>query len=185
MANDLSGTAHPLSALNEFSKGFDIIISCTGSENHILTPEIYTQLLQGETDRKVVIDIAIPQDLSPEIIKSHSVHHISVEVLQKISNANLKVRSREVEHVQLIIDEAVGEFKHIFKERSVEIAMRAVPTKVKEIKHAALNEVFKNDVNNLDEESRKVLENVIGYMEKKYMSMPMLMAKEILLNKQS
>jgi len=185
LANDLSGTAHPLSALNEFSKGFDIIISCTGSENHILTPEIYTQLLQGETDRKVVIDIAIPQDLSPEIIKSHSVHHISVEVLQKISNANLKVRSREVEHVQLIIDEAVGEFKHIFKERSVEIAMRAVPTKVKEIKHAALNEVFKNDVNNLDEESRKVLENVIGYMEKKYMSMPMLMAKEILLNKQS
>ena len=56
---------------------------------------------------------------------------------------------------------------------------------MKEIKHAALNEVFKNDVNNLDEESRKVLENVIGYMEKKNMSMPMLMAKEILLNKQS
>ena len=185
LANDLNGTAHALSSLTSFSEGFDIIISCTGSETHILSPEIYTHLLQGETDRKVVIDIAIPQDLSPEIIESHAVHHISVEVLQKISNENLKVRSREVEHVQLIIDEAVGEFKHIYKERSVEIAMRAVPTKVKEIKHAALNEVFKNDVSNLDDESRKVLENVIGYMEKKYMSMPMLMAKEIMLKKQS
>lgn len=185
LANDLNGTAHPLSALTEFNGGFDIIISCTGSEHHILTPEIYTHLLKGETDRKVVIDIAIPQDLSPEIISTHSVHHISVEVLQKISNENLKVRSREVEHVQLIIDEAVGEFEHIFKERSVEIAMRAVPTKVKEIKHTALNEVFKNDLSNLDDEARQVLENVIGYMEKKYMSMPMLMAKEILLNKQS
>lgn len=185
LAGDLGGTAHPLDALKEFDKGFDIIITCTGSENHILTPEIYTHLLQGETDRKVVIDIAIPQDLSPEIIAAHSVHHISVEVLQKISNENLKVRSREVEHVQLIIDEAVGEFKELYKERSVEIAMRAVPTKVKEIKRTALDQVFKNDLSNLDDEAREVLENVIGYMEKKYMSMPMLMAKEILLNKQS
>ncbi len=183
LANDLHGVAHPLSSLKDFSQGFDIIISCTGSEHHILTPEIYSNLVQDETNQKVVIDIAIPQDLSPEIIESHSVHHISVEVLQKISNENLKVRSREIEHVQLIIDEAVYEFDHIFKERSVEIAMRAVPTKVKEIKYNALNEVFKNDVNNLDDEARAVLENVIGYMEKKYMSMPMLMAKEILLKK--
>ena len=185
LAKDLGGNAHPLSALKEFNGGFDIIISCTGSEDHILTPEIYDHLLQEEQDRKVVIDIAIPQDLSPEISAAHSVHHISVEVLQKISNENLKVRSREVEHVQLIIDEAVGEFEHIFKERSVEIAMREVPTKVKQIKHAALNEVFKNDLSNLDDDAREVLENVIGYMEKKYMSMPMLMAKEILLNKRS
>ncbi len=185
LADDLGGNAHPLAALNEFSDGFDVIISCTGSDHHILTPEIYTQLLQGESDRKVVIDIAIPQDLSPEITSTHSVHHISVEVLQKISNENLKVRSREVQHVQLIIDEAVWEFQHIFKERSVEIAMREVPTKVKEIKHAAINEVFKNDLNDLDDNAREVLENVIGYMEKKYMSMPMLMAKEILLKQQS
>lgn len=185
LAEDLGGNAHPLSELKSFTQGFDIIISCTGSEDHILTPKIYDQLLQGETDRKVVIDIAIPQDLSPEITIAHSVHHISVEVLQKISNENLKVRSREVEHVHLIIDEAVDEFKHIFKERSVEIAMRDVPTKVKEIKRTALNEVFKNDLSNLDDEAREVLENVIGYMEKKYMSMPMLMAKEILLNKRS
>lgn len=185
LAQDVNGQAHPLSALSSFTEGFDVIITCTGSENHILTPEIYLNLLQGETDRKVVIDIAIPQDLSPEIIAKHSVHHISVEVLQKISNENLKVRSREVEHVQLIIDEALDEFQHIFKERSVELAMRAVPTKVKEIKHVALNEVFKHDIENLDEQSRAVLENVIGYMEKKYMSMPMLMAKEILLKRHS
>lgn len=185
LAHDVNGQAHPLSALTSFTEGFDVIITCTGSENHILTPEIYSNLLQGETDRKVVIDIAIPQDLSPEIIAKHSVHHISVEVLQKISNENLKVRSREVEHVQLIIDEALDEFQHIFKERSVELAMRAVPTKVKEIKHVALNEVFKHDIENLDEQSRAVLENVIGYMEKKYMSMPMLMAKEILLKRHS
>ena len=68
--------------------------------------------------------------------------------------------------------------------RSVELAMREVPNKVKEIRSTALNEVFKNELNDLDEASLETLEKVIGYMEKKYMSMPMLMAKEILLKKQ-
>jgi len=45
--------------------------------------------------------------------------------------------------------------------------------------------VFKNELSTIDEESRDVLEKVLGYMEKKYMSLPMLMAKEILLKNQS
>lgn len=184
LANDLGGTAHPLPALKDFTGGFDIIITCTGSENHILTPEIYQQLLQEDSDRKVVIDIAIPQDLSPDIIRKHNVQHISVEVLQKISKENLAARSKEVEHVRSIIAEAIQDFKEIYKERSVELAMRAVPNKVKEIKRAALDEVFRRDVDSLDENAREVLENIIQYMEKKYMSMPMIMAKEILLKKQ-
>lgn len=181
LAADLNGVAHPLSELKSFDGGFDVIITCTGSEHHILSPEIYEHLLQGDKGRKVVIDIAIPQDLSPEIVNKHKVIHISVEVLQKISNENLKERSKEIQHVEEIIAEARVEFRSIHHARSIEIAMRAVPNKVKEIRATAVNEVFRNELDALDSNSRETLEKVIGYMEKKYMSMPMLMAKEILL----
>lgn len=181
LAADIHGEAHPLSDLRTYSGGFDVIITCTGSEHHVLSPEIYDHLLQGDTARKIVIDIAIPQDLSPEIIASHNVTHISVEVLQKISNENLRERSKEIQHVEEIIAEALYEFRHIHHLRAVELAMREVPNKVKEIRSTAVNEVFRNELASLDENSRQTLEKVIGYMEKKYMSMPMLMAKEILL----
>lgn len=184
LASDLNGHAHRLSELSSFNKGFDIIITCTGSEGHILTEEIYTSLLQRESDRKIVIDIAIPQDLSPSIIEKHNVTHISVEVLQKISNENLKLRATEIKHVEEILSEALFEFKHINQARAVEIAMREVPQKVKEIKQIAMTEVFKNELTQMDDNSREVLEKIVGYMEKKYMSMPMIMAKEILLKKQ-
>lgn len=184
LASDLNGSPHRLSDLSNFKDGFDIIITCTGSENHILTEEIYSTLLQGETGRKVVIDIAIPQDLSPSIIEKHNVTHISVEVLQKISNENLKLRSAEIKHVEEIVSAALYEFKHINQVRTVELAMREVPQKVKEIKQMAMTEVFKNELSTMDDNSREVLEKIVGYMEKKYMSMPMLMAKEILLKKQ-
>jgi glutamyl-tRNA reductase len=183
LALDLQGHAFSLNQLADYQNGFDVIITCTGADSHIITPEIYSQLLQGEKDRKVVIDIALPQDLHPTIVEKEKVTHISVEVLQKISNANLKERSNEIDHVEQILQEAVEEFKHIAKVRNIEIAMREVPKKIKEIRKTAVNEVFKNDLDGLDDNSKEVLDKIIGYMEKKYMSMPMLMAKEILLKK--
>jgi glutamyl-tRNA reductase len=75
----------------------------------------------------------------------------------------------------------MGNFQHIRKVRNVELAMREVPILVKEIKSTAINEVFRNDLSKLDEESREVLDKIIGYIEKKYMSMPMKLAKEIML----
>tara|TARA_B110000285_G_scaffold124927_1_gene140964 strand:- start:1146 stop:2513 length:1368 start_codon:yes stop_codon:yes gene_type:complete len=185
LAGELNGEAHDLSELNSFDKGFDIIITCTGSENHIITPKIYEQLLHGEKGNKVVIDIAIPQDLSPEIKNNNSVTHISVEVLQKISNENLKARTKEVAHVEEILEIALNQFEEINHHRSVELAMREVPNKVKEIKNHALNTVFQNELSALDDKSREVVEKIVRYMEKKYMSVPMKLAKEILVKEKS
>ena len=183
LAKDLHGKAFGLEALEHYKEGFDVIISCTGSDSHIITPEFYKKILIGEESRKVVIDIAVPQDLHPEILSNHSVTHISVDFLQKISNENLKVRSNEIQHVEEIISEALFDFKHLQKVRNVELAMREVPLKVKQIRATAMNEVFKNDLEALDENSKEVLDKIISYMEKKYMSVPMIMAKEILIKK--
>jgi glutamyl-tRNA reductase len=118
---------------------------------------------------------------SPSIIEKYAVNHISVDFLQKISNQNLKERGKEVEHVIEIISVALEEFEFILKERSVEIAMKSVPSQVKEIKKNAVNAVFKDEIEGMDEHSKKVLKKVIGYMEKKYISGPMKLAKEIIL----
>lgn len=181
LAKDLNGKAFPLKELSNYQGGFDVIITCTGTDLHLIQPEIYTSLLMGETDKKVVIDIAIPQDLDPIITENYPVTHISVNLLQQISNENLKVRSKEVEHVEGILMEALLDFKQIQRLRAVEIAMRDVPQKVKDIKSTAINEVFKNELSGLDDCSKEVLDKIIDYMEKKYISMPMLMAKEIIL----
>ena len=181
LAKDLHGSGYGLDSLQTFDKGFDIIITCTGSEAPIITPEIYTHLLQGEKTKKVVIDIAIPHDLDAEIVKNNPITHISIDYLQKISDRNLLERSKEIVHVEQILSDAVESFMYIHKMRQVEIAMREVPNMVKDIRATAVNEVFKKELQTLDDDSREVLDKIIGYMEKKYMSMPMKLAKEIML----
>jgi glutamyl-tRNA reductase len=60
--------------------------------------------------------------------------------------------------------------------------MSEVPKKVKEIRETA-NEVFAKELQTLDADSKEVLDKILSYMEKKYISVPMKMAKEILTDK--
>ncbi|MCE3296728.1 MAG: hemA [Crocinitomicaceae bacterium] len=184
LAKDLNGLAFPLTDLATYDKGFDIIITCTGAENHVISESIYENLLQGESGKKVVIDIAIPHDLDKAIVDRFHVTHISVDHLQKISDQNLKERSKEITHVEDILKEAMYEFRQLNHVRKIELAMREVPMMVKDIKSTAVNHVFRDELQNMTEDSREVLEKIMEYMEKKYMSVPMKMAKEILLKQE-
>jgi glutamyl-tRNA reductase len=180
-ASEIKGEAFSLSELKYYNKGFDVILTCTGADFHIITPELYDTILQGEKSNKIIIDLAIPQDLDPVILENNDITYISVDFLQKISNQNLKERSKEIQHVEKILATSMLEFENLLKERNVELAMKTVPQSIKEIKNTAFSEVFKNDLESLDEHSKEVLEKIIGYMEKKYISGPMKLAKEILL----
>jgi len=180
LAKDLNGTAYPLSELENYNQGFDVIITCTGATEPIVTEEIYKKLLNGETGKKVIVDLAIPNDVAAEVVKNFPIHYIEVESLKEIARKNIQERYDELVNAEHIIDENIKDFELVLRQRKIEIAMSCVPEKIKEIKHTAINGIFAEEINNLDENSRLVLEKVMNYMEKKYISVPMVMAKEIL-----
>ncbi len=182
LATELNGTAYILDDLKKFKKGFDVIITCTGATEPVITQEIYKSLLNGELGRKVIVDLAVPNDTCPDVLKNNNIHFIEVESLKEIASQNLQDRQAELVQAQSIIDQNMQEFKPILRQRRVELAMSQVPEKIKEIRNVAVNCVFAAEVQGLDENSREVLEKVMDYMEKKYIKVPMVMAKEILVN---
>ena len=180
LAKELNGKAYPLSELENYKEGFDVLITCTGSITPLIDNDLYQKLLNGDKSKKTIVDLAIPNDTAEDVIKNNSINYIEVSSLQAIANRNIQDRCEELVHAERIIEENIEEFIPLLKQRKVEIAMREVPQKVKEIKSFALNTVFAQEVSSMDEDSRAVLEKVMNYMEKKYISVPMVMAKEIL-----
>lgn len=181
LAAELNGTAFPLSELSAYKGGFDIIVTCTGAAESIITPEIYRSLVGDDRSKKVVIDLAIPNDLDPEILQNYDVNLIAVNNLQEVAKENLQAREQELEACHAIIAKNIETFRQTIKARKVELAMSEVPKKVKEIKEVALNEVFAKELTGMDAASKEVLEKILTYMEKKYISVPMKMAKDILI----
>jgi len=182
LAADLGGEAFTIDALKNYNKGFDVIITCTSSTDPIITPEIYTSLLNGETTRKTIVDLAIPNDTAPEVLEQFPVNFIEVCSLNEVAKRNLQERYQELTHAEAIIEQNIAEFLTMLKQRRIELAMREVPEKIKEIRNTAINSVFAEELQGMDQQSREVLERVINYMEKKYISVPMVMAKDILIN---
>lgn len=185
LASELGGEAYTLADLKDYKAGFDVLVSCTGATESIISNELYTSLLAGDTSKKIIIDLAVPNDVCPEVIEKNPVSYIEVSGLQAIANKNLQERYGELVHAEKIIESNIESFLPLLKERTVELAMRRVPEKVKEIKSFALNTVFANEVSAMDDHSRAVLEKVINYMEKKYISVPMVMAKDIMSQQQN
>jgi glutamyl-tRNA reductase len=182
LAVDLNGEAFMLDALKDYNQGFDVIITCTSATEPIITPEIYTSLLNGETGKKTIVDLAIPNDTAPEVLERFPVNFIEVCSLNEVAKRNLQERYHELTHAEAIIEQNIGEFLTMLKQRRIELAMREVPEKIKEIRNTAINSVFADELQGMDQQSREVLERLINYMEKKYISIPMVMAKDILIN---
>lgn len=180
LARGLNGKAFSLNELADYKEGFDVIITCTGATEPILTKDIYQQLLNGETGKKVIVDLAVPNDTSIEVRENFPLHYIEVESLKEVARKNIQERYNELVHAEHIIEENIKEFETVLRQRRVELAMSDVPRKIKEIKQTAINGVFADEINTLDDNSRAVLERVLDYMEKKCISVPMVMAKEIL-----
>lgn len=181
LAAELGGKAFSLEGLKTYKKGFDVIITCTSATEPIITNEIYQSLLNGDTSRKVIVDLAVPNDTSPEVLEKNPVTFIEVHSLQEIADSNLKERYDELVHAERIIEQNIHDFRPVLKQRRVEIAMREVPVKIKEIKENALNKIFFDEIEGMDDNSREILGRVINYMEKKYISVPMVIAKDILI----
>jgi len=183
LAKKLNGTAHKLIDLQNHDKGFDVMISCTGASEAVVTKSIYDRLVGQDTDRKIVVDLAVPNDIDRAIVNQNDLNYIEVERLRTIAAENLDLRKQEVVRAQEIINEKVAEFRVLLRKRRVEKAMVAeIPIKVREVREKALGSVFQKEIAEMDANALRTLEKVLAYMEKKYIGIPISVAKDVLTN---
>ncbi|MGI8891820.1 MAG: glutamyl-tRNA reductase [Bacteroidia bacterium] len=185
LADELKGKSYDLDHLKKYQDGFDVIISCTGSTQPIITDNIYESLSTNNSPgTKMLIDLAMPRDFEDTIITRPNIHYIDIATIKNRACENRKKREAELIVADEIINRNIAEFKKMTRIRKVELAMQEVPKKIKEIKQTALETVFSKDFQQLDAPSREVVEKILNYMEKNYIKVPMKMAKEILLEKE-
>lgn len=184
LASELNGKAYTLNDISRYSEGFDVLITCTGAQEPIITKSVYQNLLGKDSGKKVIIDLALPADVDKTVLETNDIHYIDIESLKKQAAENLSKREAEVEDCHKIIAERVEEFKTLFQERKIELAFGEIPKQIKYIKETALNEVFAKELHTMDESSKEVLEKVLNYMEKKYNALTIKTAKKVFLEEE-
>lgn len=183
LAGKIDASFFALSELENYSKGFDVLISCTGSTEPVINNTNYTKLLAGDNGKKVIIDLALPADIHADVLTNHNIHYINISSLKDQADKNLQLRHNEIDKCRKIIALQLEEFKSLYNERKIELAFGEIPKQVRAIKDLAMNEVFLKEISSLDDKSKEVLDKILNYVEKKYNAVAMKTAKDVLLNK--
>jgi glutamyl-tRNA reductase len=185
LANQFGSDFLLLDELPFYNSGCDAIMSCTASEQAILNLPLFESITEGQSKKVTVIDLALPADVDASVAGLSHVHYIDMLTIQEMAKNNIAFREQAITACEAIIDRGMKEFEKLRHERQVEVAMQEIPLVIKNIRETAVGSVFAKDLEQLDEQSLAILEKVMAYMEKKYISVPMKMAKEVLLQEVS
>ena len=179
LADTVQGRAFPLDALRHYPEGFDCLVVCTGATSPVITPEIYQNLLQGETSKKVVVDLAVPNNVDKKILPAFPIHLIEIEGLQNTADDNLAYRENERKKAGVMIAERLQAFCGHWYERQVERSLSYIPDEVRAVKERAINQVYGKEFALLDAKTQALVLEMMDYMEKKCIAIPIKTMKEI------
>lgn len=182
LANKLRCESFTLDQLSGYNRPFDVLITCVGATDPVITTDLYNSLTQTEAPHtpKIIIDLAVPGNVEKKLVANNAhIKHIEVEELRTLAAENLALRQLEVTHAQDIIHAKMEDFKALCLQRKMELAMSDLPNQVKEIRERALGQVFQKEIAGLDTNTQQLLGKVLEYVEKKYIGIPMAMAKKI------
>ncbi len=183
LADEIGGHAFHLAELPYFTGGFDLIISCTGSVDPVLNENMYPVLLNGDTQTKIIVDLAIPRDIDQEIVHKYPVNYIEIASLSQLAAENMASRKEERGKAIEMVHAFIDEFRQIYRERQVEKAHAVIPEEVKKIRDKAVNLVYKKEIAELDPAAQATLETILNYIEKKYVALPITHAKRAMKDK--
>jgi glutamyl-tRNA reductase len=177
LAGMLGCEAATLDELPNYQQGFDILVACTGATEAVITEAIYEKIVL-DSDKKILIDLAIPNNIESTIQERFATDYIEIDGLKELVNENLAFREKEVIKAHEIIHEQAKRFKADYKGRQVELALKEVPGHIKAIRQHAVDKVFKNEVASLDDETKELIERMMSYMEKRCIAIPIQVAKQ-------
>src|SRR5579862_9185364 len=112
LAQNFEGHAVRFDDLYATADQADIIITSTGSQEHIFRREHGQQFLHKRRNRPMFfIDIAVPRDIDPEINRVDGVFLYDIDDLQSVAASHLDDRAREAQRAEAIIAEEVLRFQ--------------------------------------------------------------------------
>ncbi|MCB0688987.1 MAG: glutamyl-tRNA reductase [Saprospiraceae bacterium] len=179
LGENLIGKTGSLEDLIDHDEDFGCVIACTGAHRPVVTKEIAEKISKGNIGKKIWIDLGLPSDIDAEIHTQFADRVINLKALQGLAKANLSIRAKEIKTANLLLEEALHEFRKLMHQRLIEKAFEKIPSEIKDIKEKAITEVFKKDLASLDVQTQDVISRMMNYMEKKCISVPMKVAREV------
>jgi len=178
LAAMLGGNSANISDLGKELATCDIVISCTGAPHQILGLCTVEDAIRARPNRPlVVIDIAVPRDVEPEVRQINNVFLHDIDDLTQLSELNRKQRETETQKAMKIIEAEVKRFASWWQAIEVKPLVSSLVKKAEDIRRAQLNATLKK-LRGLSPEEQQHLEAMTKAIVQKMLDDPIRCLKE-------
>ncbi len=106
LAAELGGRAIPWDQWGSEFRNIDVVVSSTSAPNYVLDRvKLEPLMARRQNEPLLLIDLAVPRDIDPEVNLLDNVYLYNVDDLQAIANDTLKQRRDEIARCEAIIRE--------------------------------------------------------------------------------
>ena len=169
LADRLGGRAAPFDAVAVELTHADLVISATRCPYPIL----HAEAVQPRETPLVLIDIAVPRDLDPEIARVEGCRLFDIDALGE----GLVGRDEDVREAERIVAEEAAGFADWLRSRDAAPAIAALRRRAEEIRSEELARA-EHKLNELSEHDRRVVETLTSQIVNKLLHAPTVRAKE-------
>ncbi|GAX59967.1 glutamyl-tRNA reductase [Candidatus Scalindua japonica] len=111
LAEEYDGKAINYEKLEDYLPEADIIISSTSAPHYVVKTEHVRHAIKVRRGNPMLlVDIAVPRDINPEIANIDNVYLYNIDDLQTVVSSNIDERENELGKCQVIIDKEVSQY---------------------------------------------------------------------------
>lgn len=172
LASRFNGQTMRLADLPDHLHEYDIVVSCTASTLPILgLGMIQKAIRQRRFNPMVMVDLAVPRDIEPEVATLSEVYLYTVDDLGRVVQMGNDARQAAVVQAEAIIDSRVQNFMHWLQNRSIVPVIQGLNHGANAIAELELEKARKLLAKGTSPE--QVLERLAKSLTQKYMHAPM------------
>lgn len=161
-----------LAELPERIHEFDVVVSCTASTLPILgLGMIQSALKHRRFQPMVMVDLAVPRDIEPEVGRLGEVYLYTVDDLGRMVQMGNDIRKAAVVEAEQIIDSSVSNFMNWLKTREVVPVIQSLNNSAQTLAQIELDKARKLLAKGVSPE--EALERLAQGLTQKYMHAPM------------
>jgi glutamyl-tRNA reductase len=172
LAKALGGNSVDIGSLGQELTNCDIAITCTGAPHLILDLKTLEKAMSARSNRPlVIIDIAVPRDVEPEVGRIRNVFLYDIDDFTHISKLNRKQRETEIQKVMEIVESEVHRFISSWQDMEVKPVISNLVGKAEDIRRAQLGMTLKK-LRKLSAEEQESLEAMTKAIVQKILHHP-------------
>jgi len=153
-ASGYNAEGHPLDDLPQLIKKADVIITCTGATEAVITKKMLDDLMSDMPEKNIIImDMAVPRDTEIQKDYHPAIEILDLEDIKKSVSDQQAVRESAIPQVERIIDRKLGEFSYWFDHVRYEPIYNGLHDAYENIRQKEMETILEN----LPPEHRKIV----------------------------